>query len=406
MKVLFITWDAPRVSYLEGLFIPAFIRLKSCGISIDILQFRWGDENERLRIAELCEKEGFGYRSIRVLRWPSNFAGTLITILSSGRAVRRAVSHFRPDVIHVRTAFAGTAVLLAGGARLAPLIYDSDGLESDGRVETGNLSASGLPYRLLRDAEGQLLRMSAQVLTRTKFGADVLWARAGPGIRREQFHVVPCGREPALFRRRAPSEREETRRQLGFGSDDPVLVYVGALTDHYRIPDVARFARAVQHRIPSTKLLVLTGDPEQARHRLAEGDPSVAEAATIFRAAPADVPRFLSIADVGFSSFDDLIVSRAGAPIKLGEYLLCGVPVIGTLAVGETGPAQSAGVFFDDRLGPEAAANWIIEEVLPHRDKVADVARRVGEACFGIDKTVDVYAAAFALAVTSERKLA
>lgn len=402
MKLLYITWDAPRVPYLESLFIPVLVGLKSRGITTDIFQFRWGDEKDRSRIAKICRSEQLGYRSKRVWRCPSNFLGTMLTIMSSGAAIRRAVRQSQPDIILARSPFAGIATHLAGGARLAPLVYDPDGLELDGRVETGNLSASGLPYRLLRALEMQLTRSSRQVLARTKFGAGVMLERAGPGMRPDQFHVVTNGRDPVLFHRSTAAERANVRSELGFGADDPVLIYAGALTEHYRIPEVARFARAVRARVPSTKLLVLTGNPDDARERLAEGDANIAREATIFRAAPADVPHYLSIGDVGFSSFDDLMVSRAGAPIKLAEYLLCGVPVVGTLAVGDTGAAHAAGVFFDDRLGPEAAAKWVVEDVLPNRERFASDARRVGEANFSLQKSVDEYTRALTLALQSE----
>jgi hypothetical protein len=103
------------------------------------------------------------------------------------------------------------------------------------------------------------------------------------------------------------------------------------------------------------------------------------------------VPEFLSIADVGMSLFDVRWMTRAQSPIKLGEYLLCGVPIIGTEAVGNTNGAKEAGVFFADHMGAEAAAKWFVESVLADRNHYRITARAVGVADFSLSQTVKEY---------------
>jgi len=395
MRVLFVTWDAPTASYVESLFLPAFVELKKHGVDIDILQFCWNGAEARQALALECARHGIGYMSINVSRWPNNFLGTIFTIVKGRWLIPSAIRRFRPDVLMPRGLFPAFAVLWAGGNKLRPLIFDSDGLEADSRVEGDTISQSGLSYRVLREVEAQAARISEAVLVRTGFNAHVIRVRAGPRVSADHFQVMTCGRDPETFKPLKARERHVARESLGLAPSDPLLVYVGSVWPQYRTADVARFAAAVKRRAPLARLMVLTGQPEEARDLLAEGDPEIAADAIVMKASPKDVPRLIGAADVGFSLFQVGFGSRAQSPIKLGEYLLCGVPVIGTAAVGDTGPAIAAGLFLDDSEGAESAADWLLNDVIPNRDAIGRVARRIGVECFSLDRTVKQYLEVF-----------
>ena len=85
---------------------------------------------------------------------------------------------------------------------------------------------------------------------------------------------------------------------------------------------------------------------------------------------------------------------RAVAPVKLGEYLLCGLPVVGAAAIGDTARAIDAGVFADDRAGDDAMAERILGDWLPRREAMRAAARAVGVADFSLDRSVRDYRAA------------
>ena len=53
-RVLFVTWDGPQVSYLEGLFLPIFKALAERGYLFHVLQFTWGPSDRRSAIARAC----------------------------------------------------------------------------------------------------------------------------------------------------------------------------------------------------------------------------------------------------------------------------------------------------------------------------------------------------------------
>jgi glycosyltransferase involved in cell wall biosynthesis len=113
----------------------------------------------------------------------------------------------------------------------------------------------------------------------------------------------------------------------------------------------------------------------------------------------------LAAADVGLAFRATDFSTQAIAPIKLGEYLLCGLPVIGTAHIGDTAPAISGGVFYDasTRSISDAAA-WVEDTVLAERERLGTIARMVGLDRFSLRRSVEDYYAAVRSVADREAK--
>jgi glycosyltransferase involved in cell wall biosynthesis len=380
--VLFVTWDGPQVSYLESLFVPIFERLGGLGIHFDVLQFRWGEPALTIRADRRCRDAGIGYRAVIVPRGVPVIA-PFVTALAGARDVRRAVDDFGSDLIMPRSLLPALAVIAAGGNRLRPMTYDADGLEADERVDFRGLSRANPVYRLLRMVERRAVRDAQSVLVRSADAAAILAGRAA--VDPERFHVVANGRDPALFRPATPAERREARAQLGLPADAPVLVYSGSIGPQYRLDKVADTIAAVRRRSPDAQLLVLTSEPSRALDVLEGHLPGIGGFTEAVTVQPERVPFYLGAADAGLSFRSEAFSTRAIAPVKLGEYLLCGLPVIGTAAAGSAGLDPE--VFFADRGDPSAAAEWLAARPA----KIAKRAREVGLKYFSLDASVATY---------------
>lgn len=394
MRALFITWDAPEASYLESLFLPIFEGLAVHGIAFDVLQFRWGDRALTRRTAELCHARGIGYRSTPILRALGGL-GAMASAVLGGFAVRRAVHYFGSDILMPRSLMPALATLAAGDERFRPIVFDADGLAADERVEFAGLPPTGLTYRLLRDIEAQMVRRSASVIVRSQRAADILQNRAGPTVSAGCFHVVTNGRDETRFAPGNDAERLKLRQELGYTATDPVIVYAGSVGQQYRFDRLCRFVDAVLDRRPDTRLLILSGASNEARALLAQSSARVARAAFATAVSPLDVPRYLACADVGTAFRQPSFSMSAVAPIKIAEYLLCGLPVVGTGAIGDNQIAMEAGAFFDEAEGLDAAADWFINHVLPAREQTRTRARNIGVEAFSLARSVKDYHRAF-----------
>jgi glycosyltransferase involved in cell wall biosynthesis len=142
---------------------------------------------------------------------------------------------------------------------------------------------------------------------------------------------------------------------------------------------------------PDTRLLVLSLAPEQVKAEILDPFPGLAEATTVMRAPFQDVPRYLAAADVGTVFITETFATRTVVPVKTGEYLLCGVPTVGTAAIGDNEAGLGAGVFFDDRRGSAEAARWVVGEILPNREEYRRRARAVGLEHFSLERSIRAY---------------
>jgi glycosyltransferase involved in cell wall biosynthesis len=393
LRVLFVTWDGPQVNYLESLFLPIFEGLKPHGFEFDVLQFRWGTQQQERAVREACRVSGSGYHAVKVWRW-GGALGPFVTALLGGWHVRRAVRRFKSDILMPRSVLPSLATLVARGAALRPVLMDADGMEIDERVEFSGMQSTSLAYRILRDVESQMVRLSRAILVRTPAARDMLIIRAGPALRPNQFHIVPNGRDGRLFHPFDEAERIRVRAELGLPHHAPVIVYVGSVGGKYTIRSVGELALELRKLRPDTRLLVLTAMEEAARAELFGPFPELETFTTLFRAAPDDVPRYIAAGDVGTAFIKPTFSMRAVAPVKTAEYLLCGVPVVGIAEVGDNAMAVAEGVYFDESRGLGEAARWIAETVLPNREDYRVRARAVGESGFSLESSVRSYLAA------------
>lgn len=108
-----------------------------------------------------------------------------------------------------------------------------------------------------------------------------------------------------------------------------------------------------------------------------------------------NVPDELAQCDLGIALREPSFSTQAIVQIKLGEYLLAGLPVIGTPGVGNTEQLSEFGVFRSaeaDNL--EETLSWVVDEVLPNRALMREKSHAVGKKYFSLESTVDSYDAA------------
>lgn len=399
-RILFVTWDGPDQNYLQSLFFPIFVGMRAHGFRVDVLQFRWGTKQQTAQLVAAAAASAIGYRSVRIRRRPK-LLGALGSVTHGALILGQLLRSGEFDLVMPRSILPAQMVNLARSS--VPVVFDADGLPADERVEFAGWSAHGWLYRVWRDIEAESVRHASAVITRTTAAKTVLLERAGPRTCAESVIVAPNGKDENVFSPGQPEQRARTRAECGIPQPAPWLVFAGSIGPQYRPDALVAFYRLVLARAPDTRLTILTGQEAEVRALLSSQGLASANV-SVLRAAPEAVPKYLAAADLGLAFRSASFSQRAVSPIKVAEYLLCGLPVLANRGVGDLDqqvPASAGRLLADTE--PESllgAADWFVREVFVERERYRDAARAAGLASFSLPLCAQRFAAAcnFALA--------
>lgn len=349
-RVAFVTWDGPAQDYLASLFFPIFAGLVARGWDLRVWQFSFAPPERIAETRERARRLGIGYEAFPVRRRP-RLVGVPATLAAAAPQIAARVRSEGIDVLMPRAILPAGIVQLAepwmARAGSAPrIVFDADGLMADERVDFAGWRPEAPPYRVLRAIEARALRRADAVITRTRRAAEILAERDGTPGARAKIHVIPNPSDAERFRPAGALERTTTRASIGAGPDTLVLAHVGSLGTQYAPETTMALARAVRARRPDTRLLLLTGQIDVATRLLAPGDESWVH---VDRVAPEEVGRLLAAADIGLAIRRASFSQQAVCPIKVGEYLLSGLPVVGSPGIGDV----------DEVLG-EPGVGWML----------------------------------------------
>lgn len=404
-RILFVTWDGPAQSYLESLYLPMLARIPRS--RFEVLQFTWASADRIDDTRRAAARHGVSYSAVRIHRGSSIAAGTALAVAVGVAELRRRRARF--DAVWARSNIPAAIVLGAAFAGLdVPILFDADGVPEDERVEFAGWNPRGLPYRAFRLAEEEALLRADAVVTRTRRARLLLCARAGAGLDPSRLFVVPNAKDSDRFSPGDPATRAATRREAGVPSDAPWLLSVGSVGAQYHLVEAIRFFEHVRARHSEARFHVLTGQTDEAQRtvdRLLASD--VARAVVVERRHPDQVPELIAAADLGIALRTPSFSQQAISPIKIAEYLLCGVPVLGTRGVGDLdeclGPDTSHLLGVLDRQGLEKAARWFTDEVLANRDAFRGACRATGVAHFDLGACAVAYREAIDAALENHR---
>lgn len=145
--------------------------------------------------------------------------------------------------------------------------------------------------------------------------------------------VVPCCVDQEQFRFDA-SSRVEIRRMIGVKPDSIVLAYAGGLSHWQRIDDIAEVFGKLKKLSDRFNFIVLSNEPDKAKRKFGRVVGDQTQLTTI-GVPHRDVAKYLSAADVGIILRDDTLMNQVASPVKVAEYLACGLKVLLSTGVGD-----------------------------------------------------------------------
>lgn len=337
MHVLYLCYFGLREPLVQTQVLPYLRELRKNGHRISLLTFEpnlkagWTNTDRddwQVRLKEA----GIEWLALPYHKRPT-LPATVWDILAGAWTAARYARRNKVDIFHARNHVAAAMGLWARKFAGGKLIFDIRGFFPDEYVDAGSWPAGGYLYRGTKWAERKLLAAADGFVVLTEKARAILFDKR-PADDVRPVAVIPCCVDLNRFVLDPVEAQESLRDKYGL-TGRRVIVYLGALGGWYLSDEMADLFAAAHAQDPNTISLILTqSDANSFAARLRErGVPD--DDFLILKAAPEDVPRFLSAADLAVMFIKPGFSKKASSPTKLAEYLACGLPVICNTGIGD-----------------------------------------------------------------------
>ena len=374
---------------MENLFFPIFSGLQQRKIyQVSIYQFSWADKTEVSRISRLAKAQGLAYIHAPITRNRPAALESFKAILSNRASLLSYVKSQNIQTVIARStmpALLSLLVLKQLKSLGCEVIFDADGLPIQERLDSRNLRKGSVLHQVLVGIEQRILVQSDKILVRTQ--QSIAWHQAQiASLSRDKFYQVGNGRDPGKFFF-DPAKREVMRSSLGVDKE-LILIHTGSVGPGYALDVLFNLLLNLHQQQLDFQMIFLARDSAYLKELI---PPPIFSKVKVLQVDFEEVPDYLMAADVGIG----LRLVSAGAkgllPIKVGEYMMCGLPMLLSKGVGDLDLILDGkgGSFFIENRSPDwsALVDWLKGVDKLDRKELS----QLGKALFSLESTLDQY---------------
>lgn len=212
--------------------------------------------------------------------------------------------------------------------------------------------ADSLQYRLLKAFESRSLKSSAVISSGT---VSMQTRLEEMQVKAKFFKVASVVNDQFFYFDIA--QRNAVRARLGIADTDKLVVYPGKVGELYcSATQLLDTFKAMHRQSTAYKFLVITPGYAQFELLLGNAYSDLKAFITVLSPVPHhDMPGFLSASDLGVVAVPPGFSKKFMSPIKIGEYLCCGLPYLICSDLEDSGITQerNIGVVINDFTAAE-----------------------------------------------------
>jgi len=322
MNVFFIAYHPVSYAIMLSQGLPYMRGLSKKGIRYSLLTF----ETSKSKInSQRCIFE-FG----RLLRWQHltyhnkpRMVATIFDITLGILTVAHTIIKDKIEVIHARGFIPALIAFIPAKIFKVKLFFDTRGLLADKYVCGGLLNRNSLVYKVMRHCEDFLLKNSEIFAVETKSHAEVI--RNVQSDLTSRMHIIPCCVDTSKFDYRLykSSLRHEFK-----------LVYLGQVGTWYLLDKMLDFFKIISQEFPQAHFTFISESDPNAFYFAANRIGINKSKIMVKQADIKDIPNLLAATNIGIF-FMNPYKRYNTFPIKFGEYLASGLPVIVNSGIGD-----------------------------------------------------------------------
>lgn len=238
----------------------------------------------------------------------------------------KVLNHFESDIIYSFNPhlYSGGVGLICSKIFKKPFVLEFSDLSWEWNNYIPKSNTSNSIMKIYGFIQKKILKHADRIIT-TPFLKEYC---IKVGITPEKIDIIPCGADSDQFNRNVNYSDIVTKYKLeGFN----VIMYTGALYKAFGISDLLDAMHLVIEKHKNTKLVLVGRYIEREMEEFKEKIETygLKDNVIFVELQPySEIPKFINSADICVNPFPGNPICRAGSPVKVFEYMLCGKPVV------------------------------------------------------------------------------
>ena len=383
----------------EGQVISYLVELSKKGYQFDILSFEKPDKFRKLEghIRGILQQSNIGWNPQIFHSFPPVISKAYDK-LSLLIAAKKMYRQHKYDLIHCRSYMSAEVGLELKKKYGVKFLFDMRGFWADEKADGGAWDRSkwfwNKIYLFYKKKEKEFLQNADHIISLTATGKKEMmtWSFFDPKI---PITVIPCCVNLEHFALTDQDKRTKARKLLGIENNIFVLSYLGSLGSWYMIDEMLLLFKSILVKKPDALFLIITtSNFEYVNSRLTEM--KIPSEKVILRSVPfSDVPGLMYASNCSVSFIKPLYSKISSSPIKIGEILSMGIPLIAN-SIGDTTQLMSeenAGVLIQNfsQKEYEDAALSISALILIPPSSLRSLAEKYFDLKIGVEQYSNIY---------------
>lgn len=377
--------------------LPYLIGLSKTGYSFVILSFEKREKYiaNKAKISEICTNNGIIWHPLMYTKRPP----VLSTLWDIYRMKRRAYSlhkqyHF--NHLHCRSHISSLAGDYLKRKSNIPFIFDMRGFYADERVD-GKIWNIKNPifkaiFQFFKKREKILLQNSVANISLTHAGKKIIhhWK----GFENTPIDVIPCCADQKHFLRDNIDlkSKETWRIKLKMEESDFVISYLGSIGTWYMADEMFQFFNHLLKYKPQSKFLIITTEPQSLidDYRIKHDIPQ--DKIIVQSAKRDEVPTLIDLSNISIFFIKPVFSKQASSPVKMGEILAMGIPIIANAGVGDVDSIieeTNCGILVEDFSSD--AYNKAIEQIDSYVETDKSIFMKASQRYFSLEEGIESY---------------
>lgn len=382
MNVLFAAYHPVSHSIMLSQGLPYMRGLAKKGVRYSLLTFETKKSIASSKRYILGFDVPLKWRRLKYHSKP-RIAATVFDIILGGLAVMHMIIRDKINVIHARGLIPALIAFIPAKIFKVKLFFDTRGLLADKYVCGGLLSEDSPTYKIMRRCEDFLLKHSEVFTVETKSHAELL--SHAQNYLTSRMHIIPCCVDTSRFDYQLCKNRAD---------DEFRLIYLGQIGTWYLLDEMLDFFKTLSQELPRARLTIVSENDPGIFYSAAERIGISKERITARQAGIEEIPDLLAAANAGIF-FMNPYKRYNTFPIKFGEYLASGLPVIVNKGIGDCdqiiGKERVGAVINDFSSGEYKNSVETLKTLLKEGDTLRERCRSAAEEHCSLSKGIESY---------------